>query len=201
MLVMIDVIVSPQCESHISIVVDLLQELTDIDTLHESEGGPRCSSTLWPRCLSMPVSCTAVKYWLSMTVLKHHNPATPEEQEMMENLFDTLCSCLMLPANRDRFLRGAGLQLMNLMLREKKMSRVSDRSRGVRYLQTTFSPFMKMPKKMKIVGISDKKHEKDAENIGDGKSEEFKESEQKRILELLENPVGARRGFSSALFL
>lgn len=41
----------------------------------------------------------------------------PEEQEMMENLFDALCSCLMLPANRDRFLKGEGLQLMNLMLR------------------------------------------------------------------------------------
>ena len=50
-------------------------------------------------------------------VFKRHNPATAEEQEMMENLFDALCSCLMLAANRDRFLRGEGLQLMNLMLR------------------------------------------------------------------------------------
>jgi len=40
-----------------------------------------------------------------------------EEIEMMENLFDCLCSSLMLPANRERFLRGEGLQLMNLMLR------------------------------------------------------------------------------------
>ncbi|MEQ2171556.1 hypothetical protein GOODEAATRI_011964 [Goodea atripinnis] len=40
-----------------------------------------------------------------------------EEQEMMENLFDALCSCLMLSSNRDRFLKGEGLQLMNLMLR------------------------------------------------------------------------------------
>lgn len=50
-------------------------------------------------------------------MFKRHNPSTAEEQEMMENLFDALCSCLMLPANRDRFLRGEGLQLMNLMLR------------------------------------------------------------------------------------
>lgn len=35
----------------------------------------------------------------------------------MENLFDSLCSCLMLSSNRDRFLKGEGLQLMNLMLR------------------------------------------------------------------------------------
>lgn len=54
---------------------------------------------------------------LPSQVFKRHNPSTPEEQEMMENLFDALCSCLMLSANRDRFLRGEGLQLMNLMLR------------------------------------------------------------------------------------
>lgn len=52
-----------------------------------------------------------------LQVFKRHNPAMAEEQEMMENLFDALCSCLMLAANRDRFLRGEGLQLMNLMLR------------------------------------------------------------------------------------
>lgn len=50
-------------------------------------------------------------------VFKRHNPSTAEEQEMMENLFDSLCSCLMLSSNRDRFLKGEGLQLMNLMLR------------------------------------------------------------------------------------
>lgn len=52
-----------------------------------------------------------------MQVFKRHNPGTAEEQEMMENLFDSLCSCLMLSSNRDRFLKGEGLQLMNLMLR------------------------------------------------------------------------------------
>lgn len=31
-----------------------------------------------------------------LSVFKRHNPSTAEEQEMMENLFDSLCSCLML---------------------------------------------------------------------------------------------------------
>lgn len=48
---------------------------------------------------------------------KRHDPSGPEEQEGMENMFDALCSALMEPQNRDRFLRGEGLQLMNLMLR------------------------------------------------------------------------------------
>ena len=41
----------------------------------------------------------------------------------MENLFDCLCSLLLHAPNRELFLKGEGLQLMNLMLREKKESR------------------------------------------------------------------------------
>lgn len=40
-----------------------------------------------------------------------------DEREHMENLFDCLCAALMFTANRQRFLDGEGLQLMNLMLR------------------------------------------------------------------------------------
>uniref|UniRef100_A0AAR2L652 Beta-catenin-like protein 1 N-terminal domain-containing protein n=1 Tax=Pygocentrus nattereri TaxID=42514 RepID=A0AAR2L652_PYGNA len=112
-----------------------------------------------------------------LSVFKRHNPSTAEEQEMMENLFDALCSCLMLPANRDRFLRGEGLQLMNLMLRSKKLSRTSalkvlDHSMigpegsdnchkfvDILGLRTIFPLFMKTPKKMRKAGISDKEHE------------------------------------------
>ncbi|KAL4235209.1 Beta-catenin-like protein 1 [Mactra antiquata] len=54
---------------------------------------------------------------------KRHDPGSKEEIEMMENLYNCLCSCLMSPINRGRFLKGEGLQLMNLMLREKRMSR------------------------------------------------------------------------------
>uniref|UniRef100_H2TR89 Beta-catenin-like protein 1 n=1 Tax=Takifugu rubripes TaxID=31033 RepID=H2TR89_TAKRU len=112
-----------------------------------------------------------------LSVFKRHNPSTAEEQEMMENLFDALCSCLMLSANRERFLRGEGLQLMNLMLREKKISRTSALkvldhamigSEGadnchkfvdILGLRTIFPLFMKTPKKMKKTGTSEKEHE------------------------------------------
>ncbi|CAE1308722.1 CTNNBL1 [Acanthosepion pharaonis] len=56
---------------------------------------------------------------------KRHDPANRDEIELMENLFNCLCSALMIPSNRARFLKGEGLQLMNLMLREKRMSRNS----------------------------------------------------------------------------
>uniref|UniRef100_A0A674EF01 Beta-catenin-like protein 1 n=1 Tax=Salmo trutta TaxID=8032 RepID=A0A674EF01_SALTR len=200
-------------------VVDLLQELTDIDTLHESEEGAEVliDSLLEGQVVALlvqnmerldeqvkeeadgvyntlaiienmaefrPGLCTeaaqqGLMQWLlkRIKVFKRHNPATAEEQEMMENLFDALCSCLMLAANRDRFLRGEGLQLMNLMLREKKMSRTSalkvldhgmigpegsdncHKFVDILGLRTIFPLFMKTPKKMKKAGTVDKEHE------------------------------------------
>ncbi|VDP91264.1 unnamed protein product [Echinostoma caproni] len=52
-----------------------------------------------------------------LAVYKRHDPSSREEMELMHNLFDCLCSALMLPENKDRFLKGEGIQLMNLMLR------------------------------------------------------------------------------------
>ncbi|XP_029467682.1 beta-catenin-like protein 1 [Rhinatrema bivittatum] len=118
-----------------------------------------------------------------LSVFKRHNPSTAEEQEMMENLFDSLCSCLMLSSNRERFLKGEGLQLMNLMLREKKMSRSSalkvldhamigpegadncHKFVDILGLRTIFPLFMKSPKKIKKIGISEKEHEEHVSSI------------------------------------
>ncbi|KNC33203.1 hypothetical protein FF38_12726 [Lucilia cuprina] len=98
---------------------------------------------------------------------KKHDPASNEEQEYMENLFNCMCSALMAKENRERFLKGEGLQLMNLMLREKKMSRngslkVLDHAMSgpdgrdncnkfvdILGLRTIFPLFMKTPKKNK----------------------------------------------------
>lgn len=59
----------------------------------------------------------------ALALYKRRNPQLAEEQEMMHNLFDGLCLSLLAPANRDIFLKGEGVELMILMLREKKMSR------------------------------------------------------------------------------
>lgn len=102
---------------------------------------------------------------------KRHNPGTPEEQEMMENLFDVLCALLLHTPNRDLFLKAEGLQLMNLMLREKKVSRngalkvlnhalsgPEGRDNCCKFvdvlgLRTIFPLFMKTPKKQKRKGV------------------------------------------------
>uniref|UniRef100_A0A2K6R8Q5 Beta-catenin-like protein 1 n=1 Tax=Rhinopithecus roxellana TaxID=61622 RepID=A0A2K6R8Q5_RHIRO len=200
-------------------VVDLLQELTDIDTLHESEEGAevlidalvdgqvvallvqnleRLDESVKEEADGVhntlaivenmaefrPEMCTegaqqGLLQWLlkRLKVFKRHNPSTAEEQEMMENLFDSLCSCLMLSSNRERFLKGEGLQLMNLMLREKKISRSSalkvldhamigpegtdncHKFVDILGLRTIFPLFMKSPRKIKKVGTTEKEHE------------------------------------------
>ncbi|XP_031724612.1 beta-catenin-like protein 1 [Anarrhichthys ocellatus] len=135
-----------------------------------------------------------------LSVFKRHNPSTAEEQEMMENLFDSLSSCLMLPANRDRFLRGEGLQLMNLMLREKKMSRTSamkvldhgmigpegaDNSHkfvDILGLRTIFPLFMKTPKKMKKAAASEKEHEEHVCSIIASMLRNLKSQQRSRLL-------------------
>ncbi|KAL7990140.1 hypothetical protein Chor_010494, partial [Crotalus horridus] len=106
-----------------------------------------------------------------LSVFKRHNPGPAEEQEMMENLFDSLCSSLMLSSNRERFLKGEGLQLMNLMLRSSALKVLDHAMIGpegadnchkfvdILGLRTIFPLFMKSPKKAKKVGTSEKEHE------------------------------------------
>lgn len=114
---------------------------------------------------------------------KRHDPQTAEEQEMMENLFNVLCSSLMETVNRDRFLRGEGLQLMNLMLREKKLSRngslkVLDHAMNgpdgkdnctkfvdILGLRTIFPLFMKTPSKNRKKVFTAEEHEEHVVSI------------------------------------
>ena len=47
-----------------------------------------------------------------------------DEIEMMENIFDALCSVVSEPEGKTRFLQGEGLELMILMMKTKKMARI-----------------------------------------------------------------------------
>ena len=114
---------------------------------------------------------------------KRHNPNSPEELEMMENIFDSLCSLLLYTPNRELFLKAEGLQLMNLMLREKKVSRngalkvlnhalvgLEGRDNCAKFidvlgLRTIFPLFMKTPKKQKRQGVTVDEHEEHVVSI------------------------------------
>lgn len=135
-----------------------------------------------------------------LAIYKRHDPNTSEEQEFMENVFDCMCSALMIKENRDRFLRGEGLQLMNLMLREKKLSRngalkVLDHALSgqdgrdncnkfvdILGLRTIFPLFMKTPKKNKKRLLSTDEHEEHIVSIIASMLRNCKGSQRQRLL-------------------
>ncbi|WKX89323.1 hypothetical protein Q1695_008737 [Nippostrongylus brasiliensis] len=113
----------------------------------------------------------------ALAVYKRHDPENLDEREHMENLFDALCAALMLPANRGKFLDDEGLQLMNLMLRERKQSRESalkvldhattgpegkdncNKFVEILGLRTLFPLFMRTPSKVKRKDTTPDEHE------------------------------------------
>ncbi|XP_044743510.1 beta-catenin-like protein 1 [Chrysoperla carnea] len=131
---------------------------------------------------------------------KRHDPQSAEEQEMMENLFNCLCSCLLEVSNRDRFLKGEGLQLMNLMLREKKMSRngslkVLDYAMSgpngkdncnkfvdILGLRTIFPLFMKTPIKNRKKLLSAEQHEEHVVSIISSMLRNCRGSQRQRLI-------------------
>lgn len=131
-----------------------------------------------------------------LAVYKRHDPTTDEEKEYMENLFNCLCSSLLAKENRANFLKGEGCQLMNLMLRERKLSRngalkVLDYACSgpdgkenctkfieILGLRTVFPLFMKTPKKNKQRSIS---------------AEEFEEHVCSVVASMLRNTKGGQK--------
>lgn len=54
---------------------------------------------------------------------KRKDPAGEEEQELCENIFVCLCSALMTAENKEEFRKAEGIELMLLIMREKKYAR------------------------------------------------------------------------------
>lgn len=54
---------------------------------------------------------------------RRRDPSGADETEYMENVFDVLCTSLHMPAVKEAFLEGEGIELMCLMLKEKKLAR------------------------------------------------------------------------------
>lgn len=135
-----------------------------------------------------------------LAIYKRHDPTTDEEKEYMENLFNCLCSSLLAKENRTNFLKGEGCQLMNLMLREKKLSRNgalkvldyacagSDGKENCQKfvdilgLRTIFPLFMKTPKKNKQRLLSSEEFEEHVCSIISSMLRNTKASQKQRLL-------------------
>ncbi|KAH9813372.1 Catenin-beta-like protein [Melampsora americana] len=58
-----------------------------------------------------------------LSMYRKRDPKDADEVEFMENVFDTLCSVLLEPENKVKFLEGEGVELMVIMMKEKKLAR------------------------------------------------------------------------------
>ncbi|SCV72575.1 BQ2448_4112 [Microbotryum intermedium] len=58
-----------------------------------------------------------------LSTYRRRDPSGADETEFMENIFDVLCSSLSEPAVKRAFMQGEGIELMCLMLKEKKLSK------------------------------------------------------------------------------
>ncbi|KAF9131506.1 hypothetical protein BGX30_013081 [Mortierella sp. GBA39] len=59
-----------------------------------------------------------------LAAYKRKDPKDDDEIEVLENLFDGLCSALAEKENKRLFLEGEGMELMVIMIKEKKMARI-----------------------------------------------------------------------------
>lgn len=56
---------------------------------------------------------------------RNRDPETTEEEELVENLFDVLASCLLLEDNKAVFVEAEGVELLLLILKGKRAARTS----------------------------------------------------------------------------
>lgn len=77
------------------------------------------------KCNAKFAECGVVETLLKiLSIYRKSDPIEADETEMVGNLFDTLCVALSLKENKDAFLASEGLELMLIMIRERKAARI-----------------------------------------------------------------------------
>ncbi|XP_039046247.1 beta-catenin-like protein 1 [Hibiscus syriacus] len=61
----------------------------------------------------------------AVAMYKSKDPKTSDEEEMLENLFDCLCCLLMPLENKERFVKAEGVELMIIIMKQKKSAYAS----------------------------------------------------------------------------
>eukprot|EP00252_Welwitschia_mirabilis_P027143 TRINITY_DN9214_c0_g1_i4.p1 TRINITY_DN9214_c0_g1~~TRINITY_DN9214_c0_g1_i4.p1 ORF type:complete len:378 (-),score=44.46 TRINITY_DN9214_c0_g1_i4:833-1966(-) len=70
---------------------------------------------------------------------KSRDPKSGDEEELLENLFDCLCSLVMPQENKDRFVKAEGVELMIIIMKQKK-SAYGSALRALDFAMTKFPP-------------------------------------------------------------
>ncbi|XP_043696130.1 beta-catenin-like protein 1 [Telopea speciosissima] len=75
----------------------------------------------------------------AVALYKSRDPRTSDEEEMLENLFDCLCCLLMPMENKERFLNAEGVELMIIIMKQKK-SAYGSAIRALDFAMTKYPP-------------------------------------------------------------
>ncbi|KAF9624086.1 hypothetical protein IFM89_007784 [Coptis chinensis] len=70
---------------------------------------------------------------------KSRDPKSTDEEEMVENLFDCLCCLLMPVENKERFLKAEGVELMIIIMKQKKLA-YGSAIRALDFAMTKYPP-------------------------------------------------------------
>ncbi|XP_050269938.1 uncharacterized protein LOC126713997 isoform X1 [Quercus robur] len=75
----------------------------------------------------------------AVAMYKSKDPKSLDEEEMVENLFDCLCCLLMPLENKERFVKAEGVELMIIIMKQKK-SAYSSAIRALDFAMTKYPP-------------------------------------------------------------
>ncbi|XP_065029118.1 uncharacterized protein LOC135652214 [Musa acuminata AAA Group] len=75
----------------------------------------------------------------AVALYKSRDPKSEDEEEMLENLFDCLCCLLMPMENKERFLKSEGVELMIIIMKQKK-SAYGSSIRAIDFAMTKYPP-------------------------------------------------------------
>ncbi|KAG2713932.1 hypothetical protein I3760_03G002400 [Carya illinoinensis] len=75
----------------------------------------------------------------AVAMYKSKDPKTSDEEEMLENLFDCLCCLLMPLENKERFVKAEGVELMIIIMKQKK-SAYGSAIRALDFAMTKYPP-------------------------------------------------------------
>lgn len=75
----------------------------------------------------------------AVAMYKSRDPKTPDEEEMVENLFDCLCCLLMPLENKEKFVKAEGVKLMIIVMNQKK-SCYGSAIRALDFAMTNYPP-------------------------------------------------------------
>nr|XP_043608435.1 beta-catenin-like protein 1 [Erigeron canadensis] len=75
----------------------------------------------------------------AVAMYKSRDPKSLDEEEMVENLFDCLCCMLMPLENKERFLKAEGVELMIIIMNQKKLC-YGSAIRALDFAMTNYPP-------------------------------------------------------------